>query len=207
MSQDTLFNLEEFTQREKRQENPFPPGYFKGKDRPARDLREARLMAAERIIDEILEWMDETPDEDDLEEFRDDLREELMGSFHQTGFGIAKDLSDSFNVDIGEPDSRLVEILEGLDSEADDFQRKAVQRWIEDNGVTPKLQPGTAVKVKVRRNIVDGVIEAPSDWGTRYGTYTVAVPSEGQKPGSGCGYVLPWGEVEEMNAPNQAAEA
>ncbi|BDU76251.1 hypothetical protein [Mesoterricola sediminis] len=190
---DHLFDPEDYTQAIPKKEDPFPPGYFKGKPRPDRDNEDIKRLVVEECMEDVLEWFNEEKDEEEQEEIREQLLD-VLDDFSD-GYEMAKTLEDRHFWDAN---SSLVELLDGVSSH--EVHGKAVLAWIRDNDVKPKLAVGAQVKVKKwshDKDTLDGeIIKISED-----GRYTVFIPSQGHVR-SGCGthgQIFDWEEVEALN--------
>jgi len=182
-----LFDTTEFIQEPKHGEL-FPAGYFKGRKRPTGLDEDIKALVVEDLLPEVLAWLHDEPDDED--EIRDQLLDVLED--HRDGYERAKRLEDDHCWD---PDSELVDILDGVS-----FYRvlgQAVEAWIRDNDLKPKLAIQSQVNVckyGLGKTTIPGVIV-----NIRPGEYVVACPSEGHDATRQCGFVLKWEDVEALN--------
>lgn len=192
---EALFNLQEFTDPDAPARAALdaimPPGIWKGQPRPDGHHEIVKRIVVERIMPEILAWLDEES-EPDREALAGDLMKVVSG--WDDGFEIAKKLERRFHWD---GNSSLVDILDGLDFYG--AHGAALIRWIEENGIVPRLEVGAQVKVhRTDAAIHDGEIRAID---AKRGTYTVMIPALGHvREGLGThGSILDWDEVEALN--------
>ena len=122
----------------------FFEGYFKGKPRPDHNSKEVKMLVVEKILDNIISWLDEDDErrEDGADE--DSIRDELMLviSYSKDGYEMAKNLDDDYS---WSSDSNLVDILDSLSFY--DARKKLVQKWIKDNDIKPFYLDGQEVTI------------------------------------------------------------
>lgn len=160
--------------------------------RPSRYDTALQRAAAEAIFSEFEEWLGSTLDEND----RERVVEVLARECGQDGYEIAQELEREGY----QPDARLVEILDGLDTHAE--HAKAVRVWLSETGVRPQLAIGAVVAIPARTKEHEGVVGEIASISERTGEYTVCCAPLGHvREGLGTkGLIFPWEEVEACNA-------
>jgi hypothetical protein len=137
--------------------------------------------ALARIWPEIVAW---GIDEDD-EDSKGSIREGLDGH-HLDGYAFARSLEH----DGWDPDSQLVEILDGASHHLHTAHDKAVAAWVAEHGWPGvRLPVGTRVRAKVGSRMVEGEVSQPEHGAERYDNhahYLLWCPSEGHVK-AGCG--------------------
>lgn len=168
-----------------------PPGFYKNKPRPNYASPEVLIMAANRLMPQVMAWGKFS------EEEAPEVAEQVMKALKNDtdGYHRAKYLEDRFSWD---SDSELVEVME-----SDDFygaSKTAIKAWIIDNAIAPEFEVGRQVSVKKARaaELFTGTIRSLTD----DGMYCVMVPSLGHvESGPGThGLLFPWEDVEAWNS-------
>lgn len=166
--------------------------------RPTANDDAVRRVAAKRTLDMLIKegWFsgDEPQDDDDRKVLETDLV--MCLRTWGNGYEVAKNLEDRG----WDPDAQLVDLLDA--NPLDDALREAVQAWVLEQGITPKLKVGDVARIKVNwppRNappspdgFYEGVIERVEE---KTAEYIVRVAEHGHGPGGG--YVLPFERVEQ----------
>jgi hypothetical protein len=166
------------------------------KKRPSIRDKEVIKVAATRLLDEVISWLEQSGDTTDYaedEEERNNVLEQLVdaidGSSDTDGYQLARQLDQAG----WDPDSRLVEILDSVSS----YLRTEVSRlsviWFAEEGFTI-IPNGSRVKSKKNHSglgEIGKVIDFHND-----GRYTVNFPQLGHKnpddhSASGCsGFII-----------------
>lgn len=165
---------------------------FAGIPRPTRSDSRIKEGVIQRMIPRISEWMARGGNQCDPNGIRKDLLK-VLGADND-GYQLAKRLEAHCH---WECDSSLVEILSTVGHEAMAAYDDLVKQWVKDTGPEPKLKEGTACKIKIRGETVDGTVTGIHPVTARY---TVCVPAHGQtrrkQSGRSDGYVLDFEIVE-----------
>lgn len=193
---EALFNLQEFTDPEAPAraalEAIMPTGIWKGQPRPDAYHLIVKRIVLEQVLPRVLAWMDD--DATDSEEIAKELMEILMP--YEDGYEMANKLERRFGWDA---DSSLVDLLDGVCFY--EAHGKVLGRWIEENGILPRLEVGA--RVRARQHATDAAIHEGEirSIDAKRGTYTVMIPALGHvRGGLGThGIVLDWCEVEALN--------
>lgn len=170
----------------------FPAGFYKGRPRPNRMSDEVLAEVANRLMPRVLQWLHIDYDDPEAADYAKDIMAVLEVS--SDGYKMAKELEDNHNWD--EPDSDLVDILEGADFY--DALKTALKAWVKDNDLKPRFDVGRSVKVRSRLGDYQGEIVSVGD----DGTYTVMIPDLGHVPKGTCGVqgsIFEWEAVEALN--------
>jgi len=175
----------------------FFDGYFKGKPRPTVNDKEVKLLVIEKIMPEILVWLNETADNDNNTE---EITEQLLDAIgnQKDGYEMARDLERD---ECWDSNSGLVDILDGLDFH--NIMDKVTLLWIKDNDIKPLFKVGD--KVQVNGKDVSGRASKKTYIGEiteirPAGTYTVYIEELGHvRKGTGShGNILNWEKVEQI---------
>jgi hypothetical protein len=182
MTQQPLFDLSAFNDPQSKV-NPFPVGYFKNKPRPASSHPDVVLLTNMDLAQRIYDWTEREDEEEEREELLDELRTFLKEHTSSDGFQRARALDDAWIELERDVDSELVSILE--DASTYNAHQHALTRWVEDNGIKPKLAVDAIVKVHDQdyrgkdKPLVSGEIRSIDE---KRGIYTIAIPSKGHLP-------------------------
>lgn len=173
----------------------FPAGLYKGRPRPNRMSDEVIAEVANRLMPRVLQWLH--IGQDDAEEVIETAKDIMaVLKVSSDGYKMAKELEDRHGWD--EPDSELVDVLEGADYYG--TLQTAIRAWVKDNDLKPKYEVGEVVTVKKVSH--EGsehrgeIISIGDD-----GTYTVMIPALGHvREGVGThGTIFAWEVVEGWN--------
>lgn len=162
--------------------------------RPTRDDPFVINETSERVCDEIMEWLKCNGEDFDRKEILEHAKEIIMQSWGiYDGYYLAKKLEFKYSYC---PDTDLVDRLDGTRSIINIAYEKCVTKWIQENNILPKINVGTKVKFKHKKDECEGEIYKIDNVG---GTYYIFCEQLGHvKEGPGThGEVVNWEIIEE----------
>lgn len=132
----------------------------------------------EEYAKKIMEWAGKKDEMVEYTKMVEDLLDECK--YSTEGYNLAKHLDDNHYVD---PDSELVEILDGIDGDMIIEHRKAVAKWVLWENIQPEFRDGDIVDFEItekrKRITVTGRIYRTD---LQQAQYAISVPSLGHVP-------------------------
>lgn len=142
--------------------------------RPPRNDPAVRAAAVKQLVDECVKWDGDNPDPAYWEKAFARI------SLSNNGYEIARDLD--FHAGVA-PDAELVEILDSASSYLWGAHDRAVEAWVEANGIVPTLAIGDRITCRSGTGTISGI-------DTKSGRYVFVPEGEEERFKTGGGVLI-----------------